>query len=211
MHIDIDYDHQKNIHSQAGAKAALAAILAHFSVNSLLDVGCGAGTWLKAALDLGVIDILGIDGISISIDRLLVQPKFFQQQDLTIPWHLNRRFDLVICLEVAEHLDNSNANTLIEAIANHTDLIIFSAACPGQPGQHHVNCQWPTYWQKLFNSCGFSCCDTMRWKIWDDVRIEPWYRQNMFVAQRDKFAGVEARISHVIHPDMMSYFKDWSQ
>lgn len=211
MQIEIDYDHQKNIHTQAGAKAAFGAILSNLAVNSLLDVGCGTGTWLKAALELGVSDIFGIDGVSISSDRLLIPSEFFQQQNLTMSWDLNRRFDLVICLEVAEHLDSCFANILIETITNHSDYIVFGAACPGQPGQHHVNCHWPVYWQELFNSCGFSCCDTVRWQIWNDDQIEPWYRQNMFVARRDCAAGRETRISPVIHPGMVPYFEYWSQ
>lgn len=209
MSVKIDYNHQNNIHTQSGAKAAFTAVLSECKVNSLLDVGCGTGTWLKAALDLGVAEIFGVDGVHISTDRLLVSADYFQQQDLTLAWDLNRRFDLVICLEVAEHLDSCFAKLLIETLTIHADRVIFGAACPGQPGQHHVNCQWPVYWQELFNSCGFACSDTLRWKIWNDSQIEPWYRQNIFIADKTSKAGSEARILPVVHPGMVPYFEDW--
>jgi len=80
---------------------------------------------------------------------------------LTRSWDLKRKFDAVLCLEVAEHLDSAFAPTLIDALIKHGNLIYFSAACPGQTGQHHVNCQWPVYWQQLFNERGFACEDDL--------------------------------------------------
>ena len=107
-----------------------------------------------------------------------------------------------MCLEVAEHLPEASSDGLISSIVT-SDSILFSAACPGQPGQHHVNCQWPIYWQNLFNSCGLACDDSIRWKIWDDTRIPPWYRQNIFWARRNPTnAGLEPQLVGVIHPDM---------
>jgi hypothetical protein len=128
---------------------------------------------------------------------------------LSEPFDLGRRFDLALCLEVAEHLDADAGAVLVDSLAAHSDAIFFSAACPGQPGQHHVNCQWPEYWQALFNARDFACSDAIRWRIWNDSRIEPWYRQNMFFAFRDcPSAGKEPRIAPVIHPEMKPIFED---
>lgn len=41
----------------------------------------------------------------------------------------------------------------------------------------------------MFNRHAYSCDDAVRWPIWDDSTIEPWYRQNMFIAQRDPVAA----------------------
>jgi hypothetical protein len=107
-------------------------------------------------------------------------------------------------LEVAEHLDEKFAGNLIEALTTHADWVVFGAAGMEQTGQHHVNCQWPAYWQKLFNEHGFVCADDIRWLIWDDERIEPWYRQNIFTARRNPLqAGKEPRIAPVVHPAIM--------
>jgi hypothetical protein len=143
-----------------------------------------------------------VDGIEIAEDKLLIPRNRFRQQNLTQPWDLGRRFDVAICLEVAEHLESDFAPILIDSLVRHADRIFFGAARPGQTGQHHVNCQWPSYWQKKFNDRGFVCADDIRWKIWDDERIEPWYRQNIFLATRDaQRAGTEPRLRSVIHPD----------
>ena len=57
------------------------------------------------------------------------------------------------------------------------------------------------YWQSLFNTHGFACDNSIRWQIWDDARIEPWYRQNIFWARRNpENAGHEPRLKAVIHP-----------
>ena len=92
---------------------------------------------------------------------------------------------------------------LIVSLVKHADVIMFSAAVPGQPGQHHVNCQWPEYWQEMFNAHGYTCNDLVRWIMWDHADIEPWYRQNMFMATRaPEAAAREDRIRPVVHPDM---------
>jgi hypothetical protein len=200
--MEIDYDHSKNAHELPGPRAAFGMVFEKRKPQSLLDVGCGTGTWLKAAYESGVMDIFGVDGVEVPSERFAVSPSFFSRQNLTTPWKLGRRFDAAICLEVAEHLDEQYASILIDTLVAHSDCIIFGAACPDQGGQHHVNCQWPAYWQKLFNERGYVCSDAVRWKIWNDDRIEVWYRQNMFEANRDEMrAGSEPRISPVIHPD----------
>jgi hypothetical protein len=167
-------------------------------------VGCGIGTWLVASLDAGVTDIYGIDGVQIALDKLLFPRHLFSVVDLNRPFRLGRRFDLVLCLEVAEHLSPTSAEALIDSLTVHGDTILFSAACPNQPGQNHFNCQWPSYWQKLFNLQGYACDDSIKWQMWPDARIEPWYRQNIFFAARSPgIAGKEQRIVSVVHPDMM--------
>ena len=143
----------------------------------------------------------------IRADALLIPRKFFHVKnlvkDLADRVDLAKRFDLAICLEVAEHLPVSAASGLIATLAAHSDAILFSAAPPGQTGQNHINCQWPRYWQDLFNVHGYICDDSFRWQIWDVSEIEPWYRQNMFIATRSELtAGTEQRIRAVIHPDL---------
>lgn len=201
------FNHDSNQHSFVGAEAGIRVFLSMVpGVRSLLDVGAGAGYWLKAALDAGVSDVFGVDGVSAEGRGTAVNADLFQTVDLRQPLHIGRRFDVVLCLEVAEHLDAQHANTLVDSLCRHSDSIIFSAACPGQRGQHHFNCQWPAYWQALFNKSGFVGLDTLRWRVWHDARIEPWYRQNVFLVSRDPArAGDEDRIPSVIHPDMVAH------
>ena len=201
--MSINYHHDKNLHSLSAPSIALPIILKEISAKSILDIGCGTGTWLKAALDMGIHDVLGIDGCPISEQSLLISHDKFVQHDLTQPITLNRRFDLTICLEVAEHLDASYSDAFIAFLTSHSDVVLFSAACPGQPGESHINCQWPDYWQSLFNKHGFVCDDDVRWKFWNEERIESWYRQNAFLARKNpELAGSEPRLAQVIHPSL---------
>ncbi|NJM37001.1 MAG: methyltransferase domain-containing protein [Akkermansiaceae bacterium] len=201
--MSIDYDYKINGHAESSGSEILNAIFKNSLPSSLLDFGCGPGTWLKAAKEMGVSDLLGIDGtdaIKFANPNLI---QFFYHADITKPVNLKRKFDVALCLEVAEHVDEYFASHLIEILTAHADVIYFSAACPDQPGQHHVNCQWPSYWQNLFNQKGFDCYDELRWQIWDNTQIEPWYRQNIFMARKaDKIAGKEKRIKAAIHPEL---------
>jgi SAM-dependent methyltransferase len=201
----IDYVHSANLHTLAGAEAAFPHLIRNRDPTSLLDVGCGTGTWIRAAQRHGISDVYGVDGVNISKDVLLFSNELFRQQDLTLEWNLGRKFDVVLCLEVAEHLPPSSAELLIKTLVTHSDVVVFSAACPGQLGQHHINCQWPEYWQNVFNTRGYVCDDSVRWEIWDLEPVEPWYRQNIFIAGRSTdMAGQEPRIKSVVHPQMLA-------
>lgn len=203
----IQYNHEKNIHSFEGAKKALDIIFSDgFLPKSLIDVGCGAGFWLLAASKCGVTKIQGIDGIK--ADQLMIDDSYILVADLSKDYSdlFSEKYDVALCLEVAEHLGEKYATNFIKNLVELSDTILFSAAIPGQPGQHHVNCQWPDYWQAKFNEHGFYCDDSIRWEIWTKFDIEPWYKQNIFIAQRDSNrAGNEPRILPVIHPEMLRY------
>lgn len=202
--MNIDYHHASNQHTLKGAVTALPLIFGERLPQSLLDVGCGTGTWIRAALKCGITDVCGIDGVELPGEQLLFPRDNFQRQDLTQSWRLPRRFEAALCLEVAEHIEETYSANLVSALVSHADRVVFSAACPGQTGQHHVNCQWPEYWQRLFNAHGYVCDDSIRWKIWEISTIEPWYRQNIFIAYRaSEMAGREPRIAPVIHPQMI--------
>ena len=66
-----------------------------------------------------------------------------------------------------------------------SDVILFSAAIPGQGGDHHVNEQWPSYWIARFRERGFVSIDCIRPAIWFDNTVRADYRQNMFVLVRE--------------------------
>lgn len=202
----VSYDHSLDISSVEGPRAAFRKLTEDFLPSTLLDVGCGPGAWLRAALDSGVSEVVGIDGADIPSDRLLVPEEHFRWMNLATPIELDTRFEMVTCLEVAEHLAERDAGTLIDTLVHHSDRIYFSAACPGQLGQNHLNCQWPAWWQRMFNDRGYCCDDQVRWQLWDEFSIEPWYRQNIFLALKDpRRAAQEPRLKQVIHPAMLPY------
>jgi SAM-dependent methyltransferase len=199
--VNVDYDHQRNRHTSSAPRAVLPLLFEADPPSSLLDVGCGLGTWAAVALELGISDVMGIDGVDIDSSELLIPRSRFRVVDLRESWDLKRKFDVALCLEVGEHLDETCSQVLVKCLTAHADEVVFSAACPGQPGQHHVNCQWPEYWQRIFNGQGFVCSDSIRWRIWTDDAVEVWYRQNLFMANRDPVrAGHEERIKPVMQP-----------
>jgi hypothetical protein len=116
---------------------------------------------------------------------LKIEESAFQSVDLNNVVDLHTRFDLAICLEVAEHLLPESAANIVKTIVNHSDVILFSAAVPGQGGQYHINEQWPQYWQELFRQSGYEMVDFFRPLIWENNDIEYWYRQNLFLVVRN--------------------------
>jgi len=203
---NITYHHDQNSHSRLGAAKALDYMIADRSIKSLLDVGAGTGNWLLAAQMAGIEEVRGVDGVMAPGEILCVEPELIHKTDLLLPLNLGRKFDAVLCLEVAEHLPMEASSVLILSLCRHSDLIFFSAAAPGQRGERHINCRPPVFWQGLFNFEGFVCEDTLRPLFWDVKDIEPWYRQNTFVARRDEsVAGSEPRVRYLIHPDMTEH------
>jgi SAM-dependent methyltransferase len=154
---------------------------------SVLDVGCGFGPWLSTAREMGVAEVRGIEGPWIDRTQLLIEPESVEVLDLERGFSLGRRtFDLVICSEVAEHLSPDAAPRLIKSLADHGDLILFSAAIPFQGGEHHVNEQFPDYWAVLFAAHGFLPLDFIRPQIWSDESILWWLRQNLLLFAHER-------------------------
>jgi hypothetical protein len=147
-------------------------------VESVADFGCGSGTWLSAWRSIGIEDICGIDGPYLTQRSLVIPAKRFVAADLAAPIKLGRRFDLAMSLEVAEHLPAQAAATFVETLANHAPIVLFSAAPPGQGGEHHINERPYAYWRQLFSTHGYSVLDAVRPRIAGNTQIEPWYRYN---------------------------------
>jgi hypothetical protein len=155
-------------------------------VSSVVDIGCARGVWVDEWRRSGVEDALGVDGDYVSADRLVIPKKNFVAFDLSRPIRLERRFDLVQSLEVAEHIPASNAEVFIDNLVAHSHVILFSAAVPGQGGEFHVNEQPYEYWRGKFATRGFEVIDCLRPNIIDIRAIEPWYRYNMFLYVHEK-------------------------
>ncbi len=150
------------------------------NVESVLDVGCGAGAWLQVWKHLGA-EVLGLDGDYVQPEQLLVQEAEFQAQDLSREFDLGRRFSLAQSLEVAEHLPAASAAGFVASLCRHADLVLFSAAPPGQGGENHINEQPYAYWRDLFQARGYRGYDVVRPPLLHDEAIMPWYRYNTFL------------------------------
>ena len=167
--------------STKSADVILPLLLTIIRPQSILDVGCGTGTWLATAAAHGISDVMGVDGGWVKSEDLKISVDRFLPVDLSMPFNLNRRFDLVMSLEVAEHLPEAASRTFVESLSRHADVMLFSAAAPNQGGTTHLNEQWPSYWIERFADLGFSAFDCIRTQIWEDENVDPWYAQNIFL------------------------------
>lgn len=165
----------------SSAREMLPEILRILPVESVLDVGCGQGAWLAVWKELGVSVSHGVDGDYVERARLLIDTDDFTAIDLTEPFDLGRQYDLVQSLEVAEHLPESRADDFVASLVRHGDVVVFSAAPPGQGGDHHVNEQPYDYWRRKFEARGYLPLDCLRPRVLDRRQIEPWYRYNTFM------------------------------
>ncbi len=185
------------------ADEILPLVLDLLHPTSIVDIGCGAGHWLASAVQFGVKDVLGVDGSWALNAELAIPAEKFIARDLRVPLSLGRKFDLALSLEVAEHLPASHARKLVRSLCQAADVVLFSAAIPGQGGRHHVNEQWPSYWALIFQEFEYECYDLMRPRIWDSPKIAWYYAQNILIFAREGFLqrlGPPARPLPLVHP-----------
>lgn len=159
MTYDLDwYKGLASMHTHS--ERALWAVLAYFGrPKSLADFGCGDGWMVRTAQEAGVLDSLGIEvnesvySVATGIDVVV--------EDLTAPCDLKRTFDIVLSLEVGEHLPEAAADTYIDTLVKHTkETLIFTAAKVGQGGYEHINCQDQPYWREKIETRGLNYSKT---------------------------------------------------
>ena len=148
-------------------------------------MGCGTGEWLSVFEEHGIEDVWGVDGGWVSKEMLEIVEERFVPLDLEQPFHMDRTFDLVVSLEVAEHLPEECANTFVDSLTRLGPVVLFSAAIPHQGGRNHINEQWPEYWAERFHDKDYVVIDCLRRRIWRNENVAKWYRQNilMFAAR----------------------------
>ena len=193
--------------SELSARTVVPLALEFVPARSVCDVGCGTGTWLKVFREHGVAEVLGIDGDYVPKEFRAIPDDQYFEADLMQPIKVDRKFDLVISLEVAEHLPASCAASFVAGLTALAPTVLFSAAIPFQGGTNHVNEQWPEYWRDLFAEHDFAPLDVIRPRIWNDKSVEWWYRQNVFLYVSRSHAGANPRLSALVsaaEPQMMS-------
>jgi SAM-dependent methyltransferase len=177
------YDRQRE-GSLNSAKAVLPIVFDLIKPNSVVDFGCGVGTWLATGKRLGAERCLGLEGAWVKTQSLAAADLEVRDTDLEQTVSLNERFDLAISLEVAEHLAPQRSDSFVADLCKASDVVLFSAATPGQDGDGHQNEQWPSYWAERFIRLGYMPLDIIRPIIQLDQTIQPWYRTNVILYAR---------------------------
>lgn len=151
---------------------------------SVVDVGCGLGTWLSVFREQGVTDVCGMDGDWVDRTKLVIPADRFLAADVCRPLPVDRRFDLALSLEVAEHLPGECGAAFVGSLTRLAPLVLFSAAIPFQGGAGHINEQWPEYWVEHFRQSGYAVIDCIRRAIWNNAEVEWYYAQNTLLFAR---------------------------
>jgi SAM-dependent methyltransferase len=176
------------------ARRVLGVLKSHLLLSSVVDVGCGTGGWLKVWQELGVQDVVGVDGLHITDEQLHILATQFERRDLSRTWYLGRRFDLVQSMEVAEHLAPGTGPEFVASLCALGDVVLFSAAQPGQGGEFHVNERPLAYWQALFEAQGYRTFD-LRCLIPNNKEVSKWYRHNsLLFANNDGYGRLSSEV-----------------
>jgi SAM-dependent methyltransferase len=175
--------------SMLAARSIIPILRSFIQIGSVLDVGCARGAWLSAWAETGCTDFMGIDGATVAPAHLAIDPARFVATDLSVPFNLGRRFDFVQCLEVAEHLPLARSKTLVADLVSHSDVVLFSAAPPGQGGEHHINEQPYEFWRRLFGEHDYIAFDCLRPMVRKNQEIPFWYRYNAILYVKSDAVG----------------------
>jgi len=160
------------------------------ALKSVVDYGCGAGWFLYYfKKDFGITDILGLEpspsAVTIADPSVRENIRPLSLTD-TIIFH--REFDLALNVEVAEHIDKKFADRIVKNITRYTNLLVFSAATPGQGGYEHINEQPFEYWRSRISSCGFSFKEeeTQRFRQFlKKNKAKKWYCNNLAIFRKE--------------------------
>jgi SAM-dependent methyltransferase len=213
---DAGFYQGQEVGSRASAQCIVPIVLKLIGPASILDVGCGIGTWLKVFSENGVQDYLGVDGDYVNRNQLQIDAARFRPTDLQKPFSVDRSFDLVTCFEVAEHLPASAAAVLVKSLVAHAPMVLFSAAIPRQGGTMHVNEQWQNYWADHFASHDYVAVDCIRRHVWSNPQVEAFYAQNILLfAKRDLLQKIDwlqaeytrtfPELLSIVHPAIWMY------
>lgn len=142
-------------------------IVSDLHPETVLDAGCAMGYLVAALRDRGV-KAYGIDisQYAVSMAREDIRPYCFVGS-LTekLPAELPEKYDLVVTIEVLEHLYAEDGERAIQHLCQLSDTILFSSTPDDFSERTHVNVQQREYWAKLFFKNGFM----------DDINYRPKY------------------------------------
>lgn len=188
--MDHEYSEHFYVRQKTGSLPSAEAIVPHLlsitgPLKSVIDVGCGLGTWLSVFTQHGATTVCGVDSPYAKRTQSYIPDSAFVSTDLEQPLPITDTFDLAVSLEVAEHLNPARAAQFVTTLTARAPLVLFSGAIPGQGGTHHVNEQWPDYWETLFAAHGYVALDCIRRPFWNDTRVCYWYAQNAILYVRE--------------------------
>ena len=123
-----------------------------FGPRSVIDFGCANGLHMKHFMEKGV-EVMGIEGAAAFANEIQKNAWYadYLIQDIREPFNMGKKYDLAICIEVLEHLEEKYAKIAVENICNHANQF-FITASDIPKGKVHINAKPKKYWIDMFES-----------------------------------------------------------
>jgi len=146
-----------------------------------LDIGCSCGALLgeiKAGHRVGIDTSMAAKGL---FESLFPECRF-ELYDLEKDTHWLGHFDLLMCMEVPEHV--ANADNLLRLVNESASpagaALVWSAAPPNQPGRGHVNTRPYRWWRKKLERLGWSLDEKATEQFANEVKgkVPEYYHDN---------------------------------
>ena len=158
--------------------------------NSVLDLGCGVGSYLEGFFNAGCRDLLGIELNFDKAKKYIVDNifSFIIEGDATTDLNLNRKFDCVVSFEVGEHIEPDGTEMFIDNLTLYSNrYIILTTASPGQRGTGHINLRNKDFWIKSITVKGFLYRKDLveKYRIaWKKFNVEKYILNNLMVFRK---------------------------
>ncbi|ACK72621.1 Methyltransferase type 11 [Gloeothece citriformis PCC 7424] len=156
----------------------MKSVLNFYKPIKSLDLGCGLGYFVNYLREQGV-DAWGVEAEDLG--EHFKSPGHQIRKDLSQPLDLQEKFDLVICLEVIEHIPRDFEEIVFDNIVRHmSKYLLFSGATVGQQGIGHINERPESHWFWQLIKRGL----VLRHQASLDVRLSctlPWYINNVSI------------------------------
>jgi SAM-dependent methyltransferase len=161
------------------------SLLSRLDFATVADVGCANGFLLEAFVAAGK----RIAGIELSPAVVEVLPESIRPHVRIGDFaEMTGSYELVCCVEVAEHLPPARSAALVDTLAGLAERsIYFTAAPPGQGGHGHINCRPHAEWLEMFAAHGWREREELTTALRDDLaslETAHWLRGNSFVLGR---------------------------
>ena len=184
------------------ADLVFAALREVAAFDTVLEVGCGEGAMLAAALRAGATRVTGIERFAVPEQAQHVPPGSFRVADYagTGGFDGGGRHDLVLCIELAHALPQPQLSAFLDALVAHGRLVLFSGRIPAQSGDPRAPGMFLADWERAFRRRGYGMLDFFRPGRWAERGVPHWARQNLVLFQKPRPATPATQLGSVVHP-----------
>ncbi len=156
----------------------IKSVLSFYKPIKSLDLGCGLGYFVAYLREQGV-DAWGVEAEDLG--EHFKSPGHQIRKDLSQLSDLQEKFDLVICLEVVEHIPRDFEEIIFDNIVRHmSKYLLFSGATVGQQGIGHINERSESHWFRHLIKRGL----VLRHQASLEARLSctlSWYTKNVSI------------------------------